>query len=225
MMKYLFGFLLIVGSLQAQTTNWLVTQDPNTNSGRMKPVKIMVVTNQIVSTNSVAGYAVTGTATNNGAAGEVVKTSAGGTINSGLITFPSVTLTSTNYTGSNTVFASAYVYVPIAQLSTTKTNGYVKVEASAANDTPSATVLFMRLRDTATNVVSHADIFMNTGGGNAHSPVMSVQLSDILTTASKTYILEVAAASSGTENWTNILTSTQIAAPATNAYFIKIYEQ
>lgn len=174
----------------------------------------------VFSTNQVSSYAILGTnaAGTSASAGLVAKLNGIGFLDSSMYSNV-VTLVSSNFPGKNIAHGSSYTYSTLETLTTTATTGKVLVQASVANDDPSGATQFIRIRDSTGAAVGD-----NTYATGSASPVMTAMLFDVLAGSAKTYTLEVASASATTENYTNILTSADTAAPATNAFYIKIYQ-
>lgn len=173
----------------------------------------------IFSTNQIQAVGVTGTTNRTSSADEggIVKLGPAGFIHSSMLSNV-VSIVSTNLVGKD-VALTAHVYSTLTSLATTATTGKVLVKASVANDDPSGTAQFIRLRASDDSAQSSA-IFVT---GSA-SPVMNCQLIDVLTGSAKTYLLEVSASGSATENYTNTLSSADTAAPAANCFFIQIIQ-
>jgi hypothetical protein len=186
MKKYILLFLMLVYSLQAGQQ--IVTQDPSTNTGKMRVTGIAIVTNTIVTTNSVLAHAVVGTQTNTTTAGTVIKTAAGGGIDTSFTSLfgaPATVLTTNFFTGHTG--AAAQVYTQVGTITTTITNGIVLIRGSALQSA-SGNSMYIRVRDSNTNVVANTSLKAASGLGN----VLQCHLNDTLTTATKTYALDVA---------------------------------
>lgn len=176
---------------------------------------------QITLTNSVASYAVAGTNASAGAAsaGLVVKLDANGKIDSSMALN---TFSRTNIYLSSFTAGTAFTWSTVTNVTTTGTNGVVVVRGAAVGSAAN-NIVWLRLRDSTTNMTAQG--FNNTSSGGYGHPIVSATLTDALSGATKNYVLEVSAASSS-YIFTNAAPSTAASPPfeGTNNFNIEILE-
>jgi hypothetical protein len=126
MKKIIIALLLLGTSLQAAER--LVSQDPSTNSGKMKVTSIFITSGKIAATNSVASVAVEGTNTGPAVAGTVIKAGDDGLISPSLVSSLNVT---TNAFLTTEIASTADTLTNLVTITLNQTNGVVFVNAQS----------------------------------------------------------------------------------------------
>lgn len=158
-------------------------------------------------TNQIVSEWISGTNAGPGTAGQVVKLGAGGTIDLGLMQRTS--LLSTNLITAKSS-AATYAWTPIASLVTTSTSGTVYVEGRVTPVPTVPAIVFVRVRDSATNWVRSSTTFNGAGFDSAWT--VAAGGADTLSGAAKTYVLEVASSGVSTA-FTNAHSNSGLQAP------------
>jgi hypothetical protein len=126
MKKILLSLLLAVSSLQASER--LVSQDPVTNSGKMKVTGMVIAGGMVTSANVIASGAVQGTNTGPAVAGTVIKAASNGLIAQSLFNNPIII---TNSALTTEVAATINAWTNLVTITLPQTNGTVIVTAQA----------------------------------------------------------------------------------------------
>lgn len=224
MKKLIFG-ILICCQLATFAAGDLKLLLVDTNDGSQYSSSITTTNGAVITaTNSVASLAVQGVSTSAGAGdtGKVVKLNTSGLIDSTMISGSSGSLLiSTNIsTGTS---GSSYVWTPICQITTTATNGNVLVTARATDFPVGSAVTFMRIRDTATNVVASVNGNIIGGGVTDCPTLLRASLPDSLSGTTKTYFMEVTSSTSSTI-FTNTVTTSSQSPPILNGLGMTILQ-
>lgn len=218
MNKMIFAVLAML-AIGASGQDRLLLVNP-TNSALRKVSGIRVTNNVVATSNCVPSWAVIG-ASSGPATNEVVKTGTDGRIAASLLSSSAASLVSTNM-GYFTATPAAGDWGVIGSLTTTATTGVVMVQGRVGTVGAAPSLILLRLRDAATNVVSAAQYEPNTGGGSW--PFFhSVTLLDSLSGTAKTYTLEFTALGAAVA-FTNVVPATVQNPTTPDAFGIKILQ-
>lgn len=153
--------------------------------------------NVTVAANSFPASGVNGVTTSAGAgdSGKIPKLNGSGQLDNSFIAFPSV-LSSNRVTAAS---GSADTWTQIASLTTTITNGGVVVTGRGTAPVGNAGSIWIRVRS-SDHTASATSGGVGTGPGGSTAPSLNVSMVDTLTTAAKTYVLEIADQTGG-QTW------------------------